>query len=63
MAREEKMAREEFEEILKDVADFPDDIIDRMWKSRWKLRLEDNLELRRAALDTALAFNLPMRVA
>ena len=57
------MAREEFEEILKDVADFPDDIIDRMWKSRWKLRLEDNLGLRRAALDTALAFNLPMRVA
>ena len=60
------MAREEFEEILKDVADFPDDIIDRMWKSRWKLLLEDNLKpagLRRAALDTALAFNLPMRVA
>ena len=56
------MAREEFEEILKDVADFPDDIIERMWK----LLLEDNLKpagLRRAALDTALAFNLPIRVA
>ena len=56
------MAREEFEEILKDVADFPDDIIDRVWKTRPEGNLEP-ARLRRAAHVTALAFNIPMRVA
>ena len=55
------MTKEECIMILKDVADFPDEILEMVWDKRPTDELSES-RLRVAAALTAIEFNIPMRI-